>query len=269
MRFDDDAIQRYSRNILLPGVGGAGQRRLLGATVALVGAGGLGSPAALYLAAAGVGALRIIDDDTVELSNLQRQIAHGTPDVGRAKAESAAAAAARINPGARAESHAVRLRAANARALLGGADAVLDGSDNFATRYLVNDACHLLGVPLVSGAILQFEGQAAVFPHTPGGGAPCYRCLFPDPPRDGEVPTCSQAGVLGALAGVVGSLMAMEALKLLLGIGEPLSGRLLRYDGLRAGFREVRFRRDPACALCGDAPTITELRDLPGTECGG
>ena len=268
MRFDDDAVQRYSRNILLPGVGGAGQRRLLGATVAVVGAGGLGSPAVLYLAAAGVGSLRIIDDDAVELSNLQRQIAHGTPDIGRRKAETAAASAARINPDTNAEPRTVRLRAATARELLGGADVVLDGSDNFSTRYLVNDACHLLGVPLVSGAILQFDGQVSVFPHGRGGAA-CYRCLFPDPPRDGEVPTCSQAGVLGALAGVVGSLMAMEALKLLLGIGEPLSGRLMLYDGLRARFREARFRRDPACALCGDVPAITELCDLPGPECAG
>ena len=262
MGLTEEQIRRYSRHILLPEVGGSGQERLLGARVALVGAGGLGSPAGLYLAAAGVGTLGVIDDDRVELSNLQRQVAHTTRRVGESKAASARAAFEALNPDCRVVPHAERLTAANARELLGGYDLVLDGSDNFPTRYLVNDACVLLAKPLVSGAVYRFEGQVTTI--LPGTG-PCYRCLFETPPPAGTVPSCQEAGVLGAVTGVVGTLQAVEALKLLLGIGDPLRGRLLLFNALEMSFTTVKVPRNPACPVCGERPTITRLEDGPGS----
>jgi adenylyltransferase/sulfurtransferase len=245
--FTEDEINRYSRHILLREVGGTGQARLRAARVLIVGAGGLGSPVALYLAAAGIGTLGIVDDDRVELSNLQRQVAHGTAGLGQGKAESAAAAARAINPEVRVVPHPVRLDAANVAALVAGYDLVCDGTDNFATRFLLADACVAAGRTLVSAAVLRFEGQLSTF--RPGG--PCYRCLYPEPPPAGTVPTCSEAGVLGAVTGVMGTLQATEVLKEILGIGESMSGRLLIWDALAASFRTVRFRRDPSCPACG------------------
>lgn len=256
---------RYHRQIILPQVGPAGQERLKSAAILLVGAGGLGSPAALYLAAAGVGRLGVVDDDVVELSNLQRQVLHDTESVGRSKTESARRRIARINPDVEVEDHPIRLDAANALRVLEGWDVVVDGSDNFPTRYLVNDACVLLGIPFVYGAIFRFEGQASVFA-SPGG--PCYRCLFRDPPPPDAVPSCAEAGVLGVLPGLVGTIQATEAIKLVLGIGDPLVGRLLLVDSLAMEFREVGLRRDPDCAVCGDAPSITALIDYE-RFCGG
>jgi adenylyltransferase/sulfurtransferase len=258
MDFTEDQIQRYARHILLPEVGGAGQARLAAARVLVVGAGGLGSPVALYLAAAGVGTIGLVDDDVVDLSNLQRQIAHATARIGMPKVASAAEAMRALNPEVRVEQHATRLTAANALDLVGGHDLVCDGSDNFATRFLVADACHLAGRPLVSAAVLRFEGQLSTFrSHRPG--EPCYRCLHPAPPPDGLVPTCAEAGVFGAVTGVLGTLQATEALKEILGIGESMSGRLLLWDALGARFRTVRLRPDPACPLCGPAATIHDL----------
>jgi adenylyltransferase/sulfurtransferase len=256
---------RYHRQLILPQVGPAGQDRLKEASVLLVGAGGLGSPAALYLAAAGVGRLGVVDGDVVELSNLQRQVLHDTPSVGRWKTESAQRRLTHINPDVQVEAHSVRLDSENALRILEGWDVVVDGSDNFPTRYLVNDACVLLGIPFVYGAIFRFEGQASVFAH-PGG--PCYRCLFRDPPPPDAVPSCAEAGVLGVLPGLVGTIQAAEAMKLILGIGEPLVGRLLLVDTLPMEFREVELRRDPDCVVCGDAPTITALIDYEAF-CGG
>jgi adenylyltransferase/sulfurtransferase len=250
-----DETARYSRHLLLPQVGPLGQRRLKGARVLLVGAGGLGSPAALYLAAAGVGTLGVVDFDVVDASNLQRQLLHGTTDVGRPKLDSARDRIHDANPHVRVEPYATRLTAANALEILRGYDVVVDGTDNFATRYLTNDACVLLGIPNVYGSVFRFEGQASVFGMPDG---PCYRCLFPEPPAPGLVPSCEEAGVLGVLPGLVGTVQATEALKLLLGIGEPLVGRLLLVDALGAGFRTVRIRRDPACPACG----TREIREL-------
>lgn len=255
MEFTEDQIQRYSRHILLPEIGGDGQRRLLDSKVLVVGAGGLGSPLILYLAAAGVGTIAVIDDDVVELSNLQRQVLHNTAALGTPKADSAARAVAAINPGVRLLPIRERLSPANAAAIIGTYPLVADGSDNFATRFLVNDACRLAGATLVSAAILRFDGQLATF--RPGG--PCYRCLHPAPPPEGSVPTCSGAGVLGAVAGVMGALQATEIVKELLDIGETMAGRLLIYDALSVTFRNVRVPRDPACPLCGTAPTILDL----------
>ena len=252
-----EQTQRYSRQIMIPQVGPAGQRKLLDAKVLIVGAGGLGSPAAVYLAAAGVGTLGIVDNDALELSNLQRQILHHTPDVGRPKVESARETIARYNPDVRVIPHRVRLTSANARETVAPYDMVVGGVDNFVTRYLLNDACYLAGKPFVDGAVFLFEGQAAVF--IPGRG--CYRCLFPAPPPPGVVPNPSEVGLLGVLPGVIGVIEAFETLKLILGLGEPLSGRLLIFDGLTMEFRQVNTRRDPRCPLCGDAPTIHELRD--------
>jgi len=255
----DDEIRRYSRHILLREVGGTGQARLKAARVLIAGAGGLGSPLALYLAAAGVGTIGIADDDRIELSNLQRQIAHTTARIGALKAQSAADAAAAINPDVRVVPHAVRLDAGNVAGLIAGYDIVCDGSDNFATRFLLADACVLGRRTLVSAAVLRFEGQLSVFkPHADAGG-PCYRCLYPEPPPDGEVPSCGEAGVLGAVTGVMGTLQATEVLKEIMGIGESLSGRLLIWDALASRFRTVRLRADPACALCGPAATIVDL----------
>jgi adenylyltransferase/sulfurtransferase len=259
MEFSDDDITRYSRHILLDEVGGTGQAKLAAARVLIVGAGGLGSPLALYLAAAGVGTLGIVDDDAVELSNLQRQVAHTTSRIGTKKVLSAAAAATAINPGVRIVPHATRLDAANARGIIENYDIVCDGTDNFATRFLLADACHLHARPLVSAAVLRFEAQVSVFRSHLGAPHPCYRCLYPAPPPAGLVPSCAEAGVLGAVTGVAGTLQATEVLKLTLGIGEPLDGRLLMWDSLAASFRTVRLRRDPACALCGPDATIHDL----------
>lgn len=253
-----DETLRYSRHLILPEVGPAGQRRLKAARVLLIGAGGLGSPAALYLAAAGVGTLGIVDFDTVDESNLQRQIIHGTADVGRTKLDSATDRITGINPHVRVEPHSVRLESANAREIIRSYDVVIDGSDNFPTRYLVNDACVLEGKPCVYGSILRWDGQASVFWAQRG---PCYRCLFPEPPPPGSVPSCAEAGVFGVLPGIIGSVQALEALKLILDTGEPLIGRLLLFDALRMRFREMRLRRDPACPVCGDNPTVRELID--------
>ncbi len=261
--FTDEEVRRYARHILLAEVGGTGQARLRAARVLIVGAGGLGSPLALYLAAAGVGTLGLIDDDRVELSNLQRQIAHTTDRIGTPKVQSAAAAVRAINPATRIEAHETRLGPDNALDLARGYDLVCDGTDNFATRFLLADACALAGCTLVSAAVLRFEGQISTF--KPHAGGPCYRCLYPEPPPEGLVPSCAEAGVFGAVTGVMGTLQATEVLKELLGIGEGLSGRLLIWDALAARFREVRLRRDPNCALCGAAPTIRDLSAHRGT----
>jgi molybdopterin/thiamine biosynthesis adenylyltransferase/rhodanese-related sulfurtransferase len=253
-----DESVRYSRHLILPEVGPEGQRRLKAGRVLLVGAGGLGSPAAMYLAAAGVGTLGIVDFDVVDTTNLQRQVIHGTPDVGRPKLDSARDRIAQINPHVTVEGHAVRLTSANAREIVRGYDVVIDGTDNFPTRYLVNDACVLEGKPCIYGSILRWEGQASVFW---AGRGPCYRCLFAEPPPPGMVPSCAEAGVLGVLPGIIGCVQALEAVKLLLGAGDLLVGRLLLFDALRLQFREMRLRRDPACPLCGDNPTIHELID--------
>lgn len=249
---------RYARHLILDGVGPGGQRRLKAGRVLVVGAGGLGSPVAMYLAAAGVGTLGIADFDRVDTTNLQRQVIHGTRDVGRTKLDSARDRIGEINPHVRVEPHAERLTSANALEVVGGYDLVVDGTDNFPTRYLLNDACVLLGKPNVYGSILRWEGQASVFW---GGRGPCYRCLFADPPPPGLVPNCAEGGVMGVLPGIVGSIQAAEALKLLLGAGETLVGRLLLFDALRMKFREMRLRRDPDCPVCGDHPVIHELID--------
>jgi sulfur-carrier protein adenylyltransferase/sulfurtransferase len=249
---------RYARHLILPEVGPGGQERLRGARVLLVGAGGLGSPAALYLAAAGVGTLGLVDFDVVDASNLQRQILHGTPDVGRLKLDSARDRLGAVNPHVAVEGHPVRLTSGNAREIVRSYDVVLDGSDNFPTRYLVNDACALEGKPNVYGSVQRFEGQVAVFWADRGS---CYRCLFREPPPPGLVPGCSEAGVLGVVPGIIGTLQALEAIKLLLGAGEPLIDRLLLLDALRMRFRELRLRKDPECPLCGERPRIHELID--------
>jgi len=252
---------RYSRHMLLPEIGEAGQLRLKTARVLCVGVGGLGSPAALYLAAAGVGTLGLVDFDRVDVTNLQRQIIHGTADVGRSKLESARDRLHAINPGVAIEMFDVRLSASNALDVVARFDLVLDGTDNFTARYLVNDACVIAGKPNAWGSIFRFEGQASVF-SAPGG--PCYRCLHPEPPPPGLVPSCAEAGVLGVLPGIIGTIQATEAIKVLLGIGEPLVGRFLVYDALRMRFRELRLPKDPDCAVCGPRPTITALREYDG-----
>jgi adenylyltransferase/sulfurtransferase len=253
-----DELLRYARHLTLPEVGLAGQEKLRAARVLLIGAGGLGSPAALYLAAAGIGTLGVVDADVVDASNLQRQVLHDTPSIGTLKVESAKARLEALNPFVRVEPIARRLTAANAREVLRGWDLVLDGSDNFPTRYLVNDACVLEGIPFVYGSIFRFEGQLSLF-GVPGG--PCYRCLFADPPPPELVPSCVEAGVLGVLPGLIGTLQALEAVKWILGIGQSAVGRLVVMDALALRVREVAVRRDPACVVCGDAPTVTELVD--------
>ena len=252
-----DETLRYSRHLLLPGVGLDGQRRLKGARVLLVGAGGLGSPAALYLAAAGVGHLGVVDFDIVDVTNLQRQILHGTSDVGRSKLDSARDAIVEINPHVSVETVDARLTSANALEIIGEHDIVVDGSDNFPTRYLTNDACVILGKPNVYGSVFRFEGQASVFATELG---PCYRCLFREPPPPGLVPSCAEAGVLGVLPGLVGVIQATEAIKLILGAGDSLAGRLLLVDALRMQFRTLELERDPECPACGTR-TIRELID--------
>ena len=249
---------RYARHILLPDVGIEGQRRLKNARVLVVGAGGLGSPALLYLAAAGVGTIGIVDDDTVDASNLQRQVIHGTPDVGRPKTESAAEAVARVNPLVEVVRHDLRLDSTNALGVIAGYDIVLDGTDNFPTRYLVNDACVLLGKPHVWGSIYRFDGQVSVWF---AGHGPCYRCVFPDPPPPDSVPSCATGGVLGVLCAAIGSVQVAETIKLIVGQGDPLVGRILVHDSLRQSWDTLRVRQNPACPLCGDHPTIHELVD--------
>jgi adenylyltransferase/sulfurtransferase len=252
-----DQVNRYSRHIIMPQVGSKGQRKLMDSRVLIVGAGGLGSPSAVYLALAGVGTLGIADFDVVDLSNLQRQILHHNDDVGRPKVVSAREAIRQYNPDVNVQVHETRLSSENALEIISQYDVVVNGADNFPSRYLINDACYLLNKPLVDGSILLFDGQATVY--LPGKG--CYRCLFPAPPPPGAVPSCAEAGVLGALTGVVGSIQATETLKLLLGVGESLAGRLLLIDALDMEFRTVKIRRNPKCPLCGVDPTITHLID--------
>jgi sulfur-carrier protein adenylyltransferase/sulfurtransferase len=251
-------VQRYSRHLILPEVGLDGQRRLKAGRVLCIGAGGLGSPAALYLAAAGVGTIGIVDFDAVDASNLQRQILHSTPDVGRSKLQSAREKLAALNPEVRVETYETALTSQNALSLFRDYDVILDGTDNFATRYLVNDACVLLGKPNAYGSIFRFEGQASVFAVK---GGPCYRCLYPEPPPPGLVPSCAEGGVLGVLPGVIGTIQATESIKLLLGARNTLVGRLLLYDAWNMRFRELKLRRDPECPVCGDHPTVKELID--------
>ena len=258
--FTDEQVHRYARHIILPEVGGVGQRKLLDAKVLVVGAGGLGSPVALYLAAAGLGTIGLLDFDEVDITNLQRQVLHGTADVGRPKTTSGAETLRDINPDVEIVEINERLDSANAFTVLEGFDVVIDGSDNFPTRYLLNDACYLTGKPLVSGAIFQFEGQITTFDPR-RAESPCYRCIFPSPPPPGSVPNCAQAGVFGVLAGTVGTIQATEAIKLVAGIGEPLVGSLLLYDALQTRFTRVRVRRDDSCPLCGSSPEIRELVD--------
>src|SRR5438477_3989009 len=259
MQLNNDEIRRYSRHLILPEVGLAGQKKIKAASVLCIGAGGLGSPIAMYLAAAGIGKIGIVDFDTVDYSNLQRQILHTEADVGRPKALSASETIKRINPNVEVVIHNTRISSENALDLLRPYDIVVDGTDNFPTRYLTNDACVLLKKPNVYGSIFRFEGQASVFaPHL---GGPCYRCLYPEPPPPGMVPSCAQGGVLGVLPGTVGTIQATEILKLALGKGSSLVGRLLLFNALEMKFRELKLRRDPQCPLCGDNPTITELID--------
>jgi sulfur-carrier protein adenylyltransferase/sulfurtransferase len=253
-----DEVMRYSRHLIIPDVGMAGQKRLKNARVLCVGAGGLGSPALMYLAAAGVGTLGIVEFDVVDVSNLQRQIIHGISDVGRSKAESARDSIKEINPYVNVVLHEERLDSSNVMDLFAQYDLIVDGTDNFATRYLVNDACVLLSKPYVWGSIYRFDGQASVFWAEHG---PCYRCLYPEPPPPGMVPSCAEGGVLGVLCASIGSIQVTEAIKLLAGIGDPLLGRLMIYDALEMSYREVGVRKDPECAVCGKNPTVTELID--------
>ncbi len=256
-----DQFERYRRHLTLPELGVEGQRRLLEGRVLLVGAGGLGCPTAQYLAAAGVGCLGLVDFDRVDASNLQRQVLYTTADVGRRKTEVAAERVQALNPDVRVERHDVKLDSGNALELLGGYDLIVDGADNFPTRYLVNDACVLLGKPNVHGSVFRFDGQATLFDARRG---PCYRCLYPEPPPPGAVPSCAEGGVLGVLPGLVAMIQATEALKCLTGVGEPLVGRLICYDALRMEFQEFRVHKDPACPICGEQPTLTQLIDYEG-----
>ena len=251
-------IERYARHVLIPEVGMEGQRRLKNARVLVVGAGGLGSPALMYLAAAGVGTIGVVDDDLVEISNLQRQLVHRVADVGRPKSESAAETLASINPLVRVVRHDVRIDSSNALEIIADYDLVLDGTDNFPTRYLLNDACVLLGKPDVWGSIFRFDGQASVWWAQHG---PCYRCVFPEPPPPGLVPSCAEGGVLGLLCAAIGSIQAAEAVKLIVGIGDPLIGRLMVHDALRQSWDALTVRKDPECAVCGTSPTVTKLVD--------
>lgn len=258
IEFTDEQIERYSRHIMLPEVGGVGQIKMLEAKVLLIGAGGLGSPAAYYLAAAGVGHLGIVDFDVVDLSNLQRQIIHSTERIGMLKTESAKKTIEALNPDVKVALYNEKLNSQNILGLFEGYDYILDGTDNFPTRYLINDACVMLGKPNIHGSIFRFEGQATVFK---SGDGPCYRCLYPEPPPPGLVPNCQEGGVLGVLAGVIGNLQVVETLKLILGIGTPLIGTLLIYDALNSEFRRLKLKRDANCPVCSENPTITELID--------
>lgn len=264
MDFTDEQITRYSRHILLPEVGGKGQQKISRSRILIVGAGGLGSPAALYLAAAGVGTLGLIDHDVVDLSNLQRQVIHHTPDIGRLKVLSAKEKIQALNPDVAVVIHEKSLMAANALEVIRGYDVAIDGVDNFPAKFLINDACYFAGRPLVHGGILRFEGRVTTI--VPGQSA-CYRCVFRQPPPSGLVASCQEAGVLGVLAGIIGTLQASEALKLILGIGRPLTDRLLDFDARNSAFREITVRRNPRCALCGTAPTITTLIDHEQVVC--
>jgi len=256
--FTDEQIERYSRHIILPEVGGVGQAKMLEAKVLLIGAGGLGSPAGYYLAAAGVGHLGIVDFDTVDLSNLQRQILHSTERLGQLKTESAKKTIEALNPDVEVKLINERLTSGNIRDIFADYDYILDGTDNFATRYLINDACVMTGKTNIHGSILRFEGQATVFKPKVG---PCYRCLYPEPPPPGMVPNCQEGGVLGVLAGIIGNIQAVETLKMIIGIGKPLIGQLLLYDALNTEFRKLNLKRDVNCPVCGDNPSIKELID--------
>ena len=258
VQMSKEEILRYSRHLIIPEIGMKGQKRLKAASVLMIGAGGLGSPLGLYLAAAGVGRIGIVDFDLVDLTNLQRQVLHSTHDVGRPKLDSARETLEGINPNVKIETHAVRLSSENAMSILAGYDVVVDGTDNFPTRYLVNDACVLLGKPNVYGSIFRFDGQVTVFDARSG---PCYRCLYPSPPPPGLVPSCAEGGVLGVLPGIIGSLQALETIKLITGQGDSLIGRLLLFDALKMSFREFALRKNPACPICGTAPTISALID--------
>jgi len=248
-QLNNDQINRYKRHLLLPEVGMDGQKKLLNAKVLCIGAGGLGSPSSMYLAAAGIGTIGVIDDDVVDASNLQRQILHGTDRVGVAKVESAETTLRALNPDVKVDKHRTRITSDNALALIAPYDVIIDGADNFATRYLVNDAALRLAKPVIHASIFRFEGQVTVFP---ANGSPCYRCLYPQPPPAEEAPSCAEAGVLGVLPGIMGVLQATEAIKLILGLGETLAGRLVVYDAIKTRFRELKLRRDPKCPTCGD-----------------
>src|SRR5687767_9699548 len=259
MELNNDEIRRYSRHLILPEVGLAGQKKICSTSVLCIGAGGLGSPIIMYLAAAGIGKIGVLDFDTVDFSNLQRQIAHGTEDVGKPKTESAKATINGINPNVEVIIHAVRISSENALDIIGPYDIVVDGTDNFPTRYLTNDACVLLKKANAYGSIFRFEGQASVFaPHL---GGPCYRCMYPEPPPPGMVPSCAEGGVLGVLPGIIGCIQATEIPKLALGKGSSLVGRLMVFNALDMKFRELKVRRDPQCPICGDNPTVTKLID--------
>jgi len=264
MNFTEDQITRYSRHILLPEVGGKGQKKIANARILIVGAGGLGSPAAFYLAAAGVGTIGIIDSDLVDLSNLQRQVIHHTPDLGRPKVVSAKEKIAALNPDVNVVTYEERLSARNALEILRQYDVVLDGVDNFSTKFLINDACFFADKPLIHGGILRFDGRVMTI--VPKHSA-CYRCVFKNPPPPGLVASCQEAGVIGVLAGIIGTIQATEALKLVLGIGQPLTNRMLDFDARRTHFREIKTRRNPSCSLCGQHPTITELFDHEPEVC--
>jgi len=258
-KFTEEQIKRYARHIILPEVGGKGQEKLLNSKVLVIGAGGLGSPAILYLAAAGVGTIGIVDFDVVDFSNLQRQVIHNTERVGTPKVESAKKTVEMLNPDVKVITYNTRISKENIMDIIKDYDVVLDGTDNFPTRFLINDACYFAGKPLVSAAMLRFEGQVSVFDYRMKEKSPCYRCLFPEPPPPGLVPSCQEAGILGSIGGIMGCIQATEAIKLILGIGEPLVGKLLIMDALSMDFRKVKLRKDPNCPLCGEKPVIKEL----------
>jgi thiazole biosynthesis adenylyltransferase ThiF len=258
-KFTEEQIKRYARHIILPEVGGKGQEKLLNSKVLVIGAGGLGSPAILYLAAAGVGTIGIVDFDVVDFSNLQRQVIHNTERVGTPKVESARKTVEMLNPDVKVITYNTRISKENIMDIIKDYDVVLDGTDNFPTRFLINDACYFAGKPLVSAAMLRFEGQVSVFDFRNKENSPCYRCLFPEPPPPGLVPSCQEAGILGSIGGIMGCIQATEAIKLILGIGEPLVGKLLIMDALSMDFRKVKLRKDPNCPLCGEKPVIKEL----------
>ncbi|MFW0884175.1 molybdopterin-synthase adenylyltransferase MoeB [Candidatus Acidulodesulfobacterium sp. H_13] len=258
LEFTEEQIKRYARHIILPEVGGKGQEKLLSSKVLLIGAGGLGAPCGYYLGAAGIGTLGIVDFDTVDLSNLQRQIWHGTADVGRYKVDSASDSIARINPDVNVITYKEKIDSQNIKDLIKDYDVIIDATDNFPTRYLINDACYFMRKPLVYGSLFRFDGQATVF--LPGEG-PCYRCLFPAPPPVGLVPSCQESGVLGVLPGIIGAIQANEAIKIILGVGKTLNGRLLIYDALDMRFTEMKLRKDKTCPLCGENPSVFDLID--------
>lgn len=258
MDFTNEQIERYSRHIILPEVGGEGQQKIMKGKVLVLGAGGLGSPAALYLAAAGVGTLGIVDSDEVDITNLQRQVLHFTEDIGRSKTESASEKLSKLNPDIKIKTYQLKINSENIANLIKNYDVIVDGTDNFPTRFLVNDACYFAKKPLVHGAILRFDGQVMTI--IPDVG-PCYRCIYREPPPPGMVPSCQQAGVIGSVAGIIGTIQANEALKILMGVGKTLSGRLLVVDALEANFRQINTKKDPRCPLCGENPSIKELVD--------